>query len=66
MKELVNVPALLRFIADCQFKYGGISKEPGENAGMYIRECRQVANEVGRSIPHVSFAGCRGHVRFWG
>jgi len=35
MKELVNVPALLRFIADCQFKYGGISKEPGENADPY-------------------------------
>jgi len=40
VKGLVNGPALLRFISDCQFRYGGVSKAPGENPGMYVVEWR--------------------------
>ena len=63
MKELVNVPALLRFIAGCQFKYGGICKAPGESAGMYKLECSKVATDANRSISHISFAGYCGYLR---
>ncbi|KAM6494271.1 Terpenoid cyclases/protein prenyltransferase alpha-alpha toroid [Amanita muscaria] len=34
-RELVNVPALLQFISDCQFRFGGIAKSPGGPADPY-------------------------------
>lgn len=47
------------FIAECQFKYGGIAKAPGEHPGeqnsVYINV---VYLRLSRSIPHVSLACC--------
>jgi len=31
--ELVDLPALVKFIGACQFKFGGIAKSPGDNPG---------------------------------
>jgi len=35
-RELVDNIALASFLGTCQFKYGGISKAPGEHAGRVI------------------------------
>ncbi|KAK2465288.1 hypothetical protein APHAL10511_002642 [Amanita phalloides] len=35
VKDLVDASALLRFIANCQYRFGGISKAPGDNADPY-------------------------------
>jgi len=35
VKGLVNGPALLQFISDCQFRFGGISKAPEQNPDPY-------------------------------
>ncbi|KAF8636017.1 hypothetical protein AX15_000177 [Amanita polypyramis BW_CC] len=36
--ELVNTSTLLRFIEGCQSRFGGFSKAPGPNPGMYTGE----------------------------
>jgi geranylgeranyl transferase type-1 subunit beta len=36
-KELVDSTSLGRFLYSCQFKYGGISKAPGESPGKRIQ-----------------------------
>lgn len=63
VKGLVNGPALLRFISNCQFRFGGISKAPGEDPGKYVVERSEVTNENGRPIPHVSVASCSVYVQ---
>lgn len=34
--ELVDNIALTSFLGNCQFKYGGIAKAPGEHAGIFL------------------------------
>jgi geranylgeranyl transferase type-1 subunit beta len=34
-KELIEVPSLAAFLASCQFKYGGIAKEPEGHPGLF-------------------------------
>jgi len=34
-KDLVNSVALASFLGECQFKFGGIAKSPGEHADPY-------------------------------
>ena len=38
--DLVNRTALARFLALCQFKYGGIAKAPGEHPGSVIARAK--------------------------
>lgn len=69
--ELVDRAALTSFLGNCQFKFGGIAKAPGEHAGRDLTSFLHgyVMRQFFRSIPHVplsrvdcyvSTAGIRG------
>ena len=34
-KEFIDTIGLAKFLANCQFKYGGIAKAPGEHPGIF-------------------------------
>jgi len=56
--ELVDRAALTSFLGNCQFKYGGIAKAPGEHAGRDFMSLpyEYAAKPLSRSIPHVPLA----------
>jgi len=53
--ELVDRAALTSFLGNCQFKYGGIAKAPGEHAGggSVLFPCGHITRPFSRSVPHI-------------
>ena len=53
--ELVDWAALTSFLGNCQFKFGGIAKAPGEHAGRDLVSLPYgyVVRHLSRPIPHV-------------
>lgn len=63
--ELVDNIALASYLGNCQFRFGGIAKAPGEHAGLDISRCMMgpcPEKSLPRSIPHISLSRCCRHV----
>jgi len=63
--ELVDATALASFLGSCQFRFGGIAKAPGENAGRFPEPVRcncMMGKKCFRSISHISLSRRYLHV----
>lgn len=58
--ELVDAAALASFLGGCQFRFGGISKAPGEHAGRFLefslRNCVTGKKTFQIHIIHISLS----------
>jgi len=57
-KDLVNTSALASFITQCQFKFGGIAKAPGEHPDPYHTYMSLAAISIHPPRPDTTTSSC--------